>query len=297
MRTVFEQDPLAVLAFVAVAEHGSFRGAARELDVPKSTLSQRVAALEHRLGVQLLVRTTRSVQLTDLGASYQREVQPALEALRSAEATVALLQAKPAGRLRLTAARELGQELLPGVLATFGARYPDVTVDVDLSDRLVNLVEEGYDLALRVGPLADSALVSRRLGPPRPFGIFAGRGYLRKHGTPVTPAELADHRCLAMTGAQAPLAWSFTSGRATSTVRIRPVLSVNSYAVLVSLARADLGIIVVPESFAGGEPLRRILPEHAPPVRQPLVVYPAARRISPALRAMVDVLVSSEPHP
>ena len=296
MRTVFELDPLAVLAFVAVAEHGSFRGASRTLAVPKSTLSQRVAALEAHLGAQLLVRTTRSVQLTDVGASYHREIAPAIESLRAAESTVAMLQAKPSGRLRMTAPYELGQHLLPAILADYGRRYPDVILDVYLADRVVNIVEEGFDLAIRVGPLTDSALVARRLGGPKLHGIFASRSYLKRHGTPTTPAELAKHRCLVMSGTQAPTTWVFQSPakRAPTHVQIRPILAVNSFDVLAHLGREGLGIVAIPERLFGSgpeEPLRRLLPGYSLPVRQSFAVYPAARNVSPAVRTLVDILV------
>ena len=297
VRTVFELDPLAVLAFVAVAEHGSFRGASRVLAIPKSTLSQRVAALEAHLGAQLLVRTTRSVQLTDVGASYHREVAPAIESLRAAESTVAMLQAKPTGRLRMTAPYELGQYLLPDILAEYGQRYPDVVLDVQLADRLVNIVEEGFDLAIRVGPLADSGLVARRLGSPKSHGVYASRAYLKRHGTPKTPADLATHRCLVMSGGQTPTTWTFHATRArgaTSHVQIRPILAVNSFDVLARLGREGLGIVAIPERLVLNGPeelLRRLLPAYQLPVRQSFAVYPTARNVSPALRALVDILV------
>jgi len=293
MRTVFELDPLAVLAFVAVAEHGSFRGAARALAIPKSTLSQRVAALEGHLGAQLLVRTTRSVQLTDVGASYQREITPAIDALRAAESTVAMLQAKPSGRLRVTAPYELGRSLLPAILAEYGTLYPDVVLDVYLADRVVNLVEEGFDLAIRIGPLADSGLVARRLGPPKSHGLYASRAYLKRNGVPRRPADLAKHRCLVMSGAQTPTTWTFEAGRTKSHVQIRPVLAVNSFDVLMRLARAGLGVVVIPELVVGGpdEPLRRLLAGYNLPVRQSFAVYPSARNVSPALRTLVDLLL------
>jgi DNA-binding transcriptional LysR family regulator len=291
---MLKTDPGAILSFVEVVKQRSFRGAARELGLSKSTVSQRVALLEEQLDVRLLSRTTRSVQLTDIGATYYREVAPALDALRSAESLVGQLSARPTGRLRMTAPFEFGQSQLGEALPIFTTRYPEVELDLYLTDRSVNLVEEGFDLAVRVGPLSDSSLITRHIGEPQQVRVFASPSYVRKHGAPRSPAELAGHRCLAMSGAREPTAWMFQIAGRLRAVKVTPCLAVNSFQVLTALAIAGVGVLRAPLRFVAealaARKLRELLAPYAPPARPTLAVYPSARNVSPALRAMVDVL-------
>lgn len=297
VRTIGQLDANAIIAFLEVVERQSFRGAARALGVAKSTLSQRVAQLEEQLGAPLLVRTTRSVKLTEIGARYHREVAPAIAALRSAQAMVGCLTEQPSGHLRITAPFELGQAILGDVLATYAARYPAVSVQADLIDRRVDLIAEGYDLALRAGPLRDSALIARRLGGPQHEGIFASPAYLRQAGTPTDPRELSAHRCVVMHGAQSPTLWPFKGPHRQRTVAVTPHMSVNSIQVVCALAIAGVGLARLPASYAApavaAGQLVEVLQPFALPPRQLFAVYPRALAKAAALRGMVDLLTET----
>src|SRR5262252_4308637 len=180
-----------VSAFVRVVEDGSFTAAAQKLGLPKSSVSRRVTALERALRVRLLQRSTRKLVLTEAGRLYFDRARASLGGLADAGAAVTDLSSEIAGPIRLTAGGNSG--LLAKLVSEFVTRYPNVQIDVVLTPRRVDLVAEGFDLALRAGPLVDSALIARRLGRIE-HGLFASQAYLRKHGRPRTLADLAKHR-------------------------------------------------------------------------------------------------------
>lgn len=283
-------DLNAVQTFAKVVELGSFREAARRLGLPKSTVSRRVADLEERLGTRLLERTTRSMRLTDLGATYLQRIAPAIDAMVDAERSLEELQAEPRGTLRLSVPVSFGHLFLGDILAGFLAAHPKVHVVAELSDRVVDLVDERFDVAIRAGELPDSSLVARKIGHG-PLATFASPSYLAARGTPKRPEALADHDCLVF-GTTPKTTWMFGLGRKRIAVKVSGRLAVNSFHTLCTLAAAGHGIARMAE-YLGAEEVRRgrlvtILDRFAPPPVPLHLVYPSSRSISASLRAFVE---------
>jgi DNA-binding transcriptional LysR family regulator len=279
----------AASVFVSVVEAGSFRGAARALGIPKSTVSRRVAELEERLGARLLQRTTRRVGLTEVGEAYHRHARAAVASIVDAERAVSDLGAEPRGLLRVTAPANFGAMMFPQLVAAFMRAEPHVQVSVDFTDRQVDLVEDGYDVAVRAGALADSSMIAHRLGSS-PFLLVASPTYLRTHGTPKAPRDLAKHDCLIF-GLASPASWVFETSRRRVSVDVKGPLSANSFSVVREAAIAGLGIARVPSFFAAegirtGQ-LRALLERYAPPPAALNILYPSARQLSPKVRAFV----------
>lgn len=285
-----------VLAFTQVADSGSFTRAAERLGWPKSSVSHRVARLETCLGARLLERNTRRLRLTEVGARFHEHARRVLQELDLAAATVASFRARPQGRLRVTASVVLGQSLLPMMLAEYATQCPDVELFVDLTNRRVDLLEEGFDLAIRSGELPDSSLVSRLLGSAS-ARLFAAPAYLRQYGTPLSLQDLPAHALIDNAPAAATTGWQLThdDGR-THSVKVRFRLASNDALLLRELAATGAGIVVLPVFVAapavaagGLEPVMqgwatRRVDVHA--------VFPSHKSLSPALRAFVDLAVS-----
>jgi DNA-binding transcriptional LysR family regulator len=289
-------DRLAALtAFAAVAEAGSFAAAARRLGRSTSRLSRQVAELEAALGSRLLHRTTRALTLTEAGRSYHEQVARILAELDAADLSVGRLQAAPRGRLRVAAPMSFGVLHLAPALPAFLDRYPEIDLDMAMNDRFVDLVEEGFDLAVRIGRLADSSLVARRLAPLRRV-LCASPAFLAAHGTPRTPDDLARLPCLGYSNLLPQEDWSFAdpvSGRPWP-VRIKARLRVNNGDALRLAALAGVGLAPLP-SFLVGPDLAAgtLVPLLDPYLRQEgaiHAVYPPARPLLPKVRAFVDFL-------
>ncbi|MEZ4325012.1 MAG: LysR family transcriptional regulator [Polyangiales bacterium] len=277
--------------FAQVAALGSFTRAAAELDMPKSTVSRKVSELEARLGVRLLQRTTRKLSLTEAGHTYFAHAQRVLAELEEAELAVTRMQDAPRGLLRVTA--PLNFNHLAPVVAVFLQRFPEVQVELVCADRVVDLVHEGFDVAVRVGALSDSSLIARSLGSVESH-LVASPAFLAAHGAPANPSELSRLPALGFgVGSMRPTFRLVRAG-AEVAVQVTPRLVVNDFVFLDEAARAGLGVALLPlfrcaEDLESGA-LVRVLPEWCSPPIPLHAVYPSTRHLSPKVSAFLDHL-------
>ncbi|HYD64068.1 LysR family transcriptional regulator [Azospirillum sp.] len=284
-----------MLAFIKVVDTRSFTAAADRLNLSKSVVSRRISELENRLGARLLNRTTRKLSLTEVGQAFYERCTRILADLEEAERAVTDLHAAPRGRLKVNAPLSFGLLHLAPAIAAFMERYPDIEIDIDLNDRYVDLIDEGYDVAVRIGRLRDSSLIARRLAPNRRV-VCASPAYLERHGTPQVPEDLANHHCLLYTNVPLAEQWQFRVNGETRTVRVSGTLFANNGDILLSAAVAGRGIIVSPTFLAGpalaAGQLRCLLFDCMVTESAVYAVYPQNRHLSPKVRAFVDFLAS-----
>jgi len=278
--------------FCSVARERSFTRAAELMGVPPATLSRRVAQLEQQLDAQLLRRTTRRVEPTDAGALLAERAAPALAALEEAVDCLTEDAGSPRGRLRVTMPADLARYWLAGALAAFAGRHPDIRLELDLSSRMVDLVEEGFDLAIRAGRPPDDSLIARQLAN-LPTALFASPSYLAALPPMREPGDLASANALVIPGRSADREWVLTRGR--EQVRVRPQgnVEVNDMTALVSLAAAGAGIALLPEPKVGEQAaagsLVPVLPGwHGP--ESPIYAVYTSRRMPLRLRLFLDHL-------
>ncbi|WP_421219972.1 LysR family transcriptional regulator [Aeromonas enteropelogenes] len=277
--------------FATVVEQGSFTRAAELLGMPKSSVSQKISRLESQLGVRLLQRTTRRLSLTPQGEIYVEHCRGLLTLARSANLAMARLRSAPAGRVRITAPEATGTLLLGPILAEFRALYPEVVLELTLSDEQLDLVGEGYDLALRAAPLKDSSLICRRIGEVARY-LVASPGYLARYGMPQRLAELAHHVCLVHTALPV---WPLQEGG----WRPQGACASNSLLALRELALHDGGIALLPqhvcESGLASGKLQKILPMIPIPTNPFYLIYPSREHLAPALRSLMDFVAERLP--
>ena len=281
-------------AFVAVADAKGFAPAARKLGLSPSAITRLVAALEDRLGLRLLQRTTRSVSLTDAGARYLERARRILADLEEAEGAAQAERGKPVGRFVVSAPLVFGRMHVAPLMGAYLRLYPEVVGELRLSDRMANLVEDGVDLAVRIGNLPDSSLIARPMGETRRVVIASPR-YLEQNGEPTDPRELASHKIIQFTGLGGSNDWRFVRDGQDERTTILPHYLTNSADAAICHARLDGGLAMVfayqvADELREGQ-LKIVLGKFEPPAPPIQLVYPAARLLSAKVRAFVDLAV------
>lgn len=282
----------AVAVFVKVVEAGSFSGAARLLKMPNTTVSARVAALEKRLGVTLILRTTRKLHVTEAGRKYFQRCALALKSVEQAEAELQSDQATPQGLLRVTAPVDLSHSILPGIVSEYLKRYPHTELELIVSNRNVDLIGEGIDLAIRAGKLQDSTLMTRKFFEIR-AALWAAPAYLKQYGTPGHPRELTRHRVIARAGMKSI---DVTNGKVSAKILSSTRITVDDLETVKALAMLGEGIAWLPQFLVARERATGELVEVLPAwrikgARAFSFVYPGQKYSSPKVRAFIETAI------
>lgn len=287
--------------FVLLARHGNLTAAARELDLTPPAATKRLAQLEARLGVRLVNRTTRSVSLTAEGETYLHHATRILAEVREMEDAVSSSRSMPRGLLRVNATLGFGRTTIAPLVSEFAKRHPHVEVQLDVTDRPIDLVESGVDLAIRFGSLPDKRLNARRVMSNRRF-LCASPRYLEQHGTPATLADLSDHQCIVhRQNDDAYGIWRLMHKGHTEVVKVQGMLSSNDGDIVLGWALDGHGILIRSEwdlaKYLESGRLRIVLPEFVQPSADLFVYYPSKRNQSARARAFVDFLVERFKNP
>jgi DNA-binding transcriptional LysR family regulator len=287
----------AVQLFIRVVETGSFSKAAAELGITQPTATKAVAATEKRLGARLLHRSTRGVAPTEVGALYYEKCKLIAREIDEADNLATLLQSQVGGTLRISTSVAFGRRVLVPLVLRYMRQHPEVTIDLAFDDRYVNLVEQGADLAIRMGRLADSTLGARYLGT-NPWLMAASPSYLRERGTPRTAADLAAHACLVYSSVQGDDRWSLaTPDGVELAVPVKGPLRSNNLSAVLAAARAGLGLAVLPwyvarESVADGS-VAQVLADHSLPAQEVHAVFPSPKWVPSKVTSFIAFLQQS----
>jgi DNA-binding transcriptional LysR family regulator len=290
-------DPLSGLSlFLVVAEKRNFTAAAKALRVTPSAVSQGITALERRLGVRLLQRTTRSVGLTEAGERFVARLRPAVGEVQDAFAVLAELRDRPAGTLRLSVSTIACRRFVEPKLAAFLAKYPEIRLELVVEDGLTNIVQHGFDAGIRLGESLDAEMVAVRISGSERVAVVGSRAYLAKHGKPKHPRDLHAHDCIMyrrVTGGDV-YRWEFTADGKDFDVAVKGRLLANDGQLMVRAAVDGLGLAHVLESMVEEEladkRLVRVLADFCPPFPGYFLYYPSRTHVTPKLRALVDLL-------
>jgi DNA-binding transcriptional LysR family regulator len=290
-------DRLSSMAvFAKAVELGSFSAAGQALQMSSQLVGKHVQTLEQHLGVRLLNRTTRRQHLTEIGASFYERVKIILAEVHAAEGLAAETRAVPRGRLRVNAPVTFGVHALSPKLPEYLAANPEVTLDLSLSNRYVDAIDEGFDIVFRIGELSDSSLIARALAPYQ-LVLCAAPAYLDAHAPIQTPHDLSSHNCLGFSYTELRTHWTLDGPEGRITVPVSGRVMANNGEALLAIARAGVGImlqpleLVRPELDAGR--LVRVLPEYSTPTRPMHIVYAPDRRLTPKLRSFIDFAIAT----
>lgn len=284
----------AMAAFTRVVAKGSYAEAGRELGVTRSAVSKAVMELEQILGVRLLDRTTRRVSPTEAGRAYHERCLDVLAQIEETELQVSRLNDEPRGTLRINAPMSFGMRYLGDAVAELSAAHPDLKVELILNDRFIDPLEEGVDVTVRIGTLADSSLIARKLAPARRV-LIAAPGYIAQHGRPKSPGDLANHRCLAYgQSTVTSLRWQLTRGEETITVPVASQLCSNNGEILRAAALAGNGIAKLPTFIVGPDiregRLEVLMPDYPPTELGIYALYAPNRYLAAKTRVLIDHL-------
>jgi DNA-binding transcriptional LysR family regulator len=288
-----------VQLFIRIVESGSFSKASVDLGVTQPTATKHVAAVEARLGARLLNRNTRGVSATEIGALYYEKCKTIQRELEEADNLASLLQSRIGGQLRISTSVAFGRRVLTPIVLAFMRQHPEITVDLSFDDRYVNLVEQGIDVAIRMGRLADSSLGARYLAQ-NPWVLVASPAYLKAHAAPTTPAEVAAHPCLIYNTVQGDERWHFTSKNGANgveeSVPVRGPLRTNNLSVLLEAARNGMGLAMLPwyvahESVQDGK-VTPLLTDFALPVQEMHAVFPSPKLLPSKVSGFIGFLQS-----
>jgi DNA-binding transcriptional LysR family regulator len=281
-----------IVVFARVVEAGSFTAAARLLGMPKTTVSRRIAALEREVGVRLVQRTTRSLNMTDAGRLYYEQSSQALRTIEDANLRLAEARAEPSGTIRISAPVGFGAHYLTSAVFDFLAAFPKTQVELHLTDDKLNLVENRIDLAFRTGILPDSTLTARKLGSTHRI-LCGSPDYLARHGEPQAAADLARHHCVIAGPSTGSAHWVLDGPRGQETVSVSGRFAANEMQAVIAAAIAGYGIAQLPyqvaEALVRNGRLRRVLGDYTTPVGGVYAVYPTSRHVSPLVKGFVEL--------
>lgn len=288
-------DLLAALRiFMRIAETGSFSAVAREMGATQPAVSRQIAALEDHLGARLFQRSTRSLTQTEDGRDLMPHARAVIEAVEATEAAIGRRRVSPAGLVRLGCPSVFGRLYVAPRLHTLLTRYPDMSVDLAMSDTVVDMVQEGLDLSIRVGEVQDGNLVARRIGSTTAIAV-ASEAYLARAGEPMHPTDLAQHECIIFSRIPQPEVWNFDGPDGKFAVPVVGRLRTNAIEAVLEAAMAGMGVALIPVWMMRDElmasRLQQILQAWRPPRRPISVVYPSRRFLAPRTRAVIDFLV------